>query len=119
MGRLWAWSWLGEERVGDAECPEMGLGSFGRTGLGEKDGRLACVSRAGAECSEMGLGSFGTPRTGESGRRLPAAQTDEPANERSRLKAGCSQDWLPHKSESISTNTKLLRLVTGNSLSGA
>jgi hypothetical protein len=26
-----------------------------------------------------------------------AAETDELRDEESRLKAGCSQDWLPHK----------------------
>jgi hypothetical protein len=26
-----------------------------------------------------------------------AAETDESRDEESRLKAGCSQDWLPHK----------------------
>jgi hypothetical protein len=26
-----------------------------------------------------------------------AAETDSARNEKSRLKAGCSQDWLPHK----------------------
>jgi hypothetical protein len=65
----------------------------------------------------MGLGSFGVSRLGMRDGRPLAAETDLPASRESRLKAGCSQDWLLHKSECISTNTNLLRGLEGVSLS--
>ena len=36
---------------------------------------------------------------------LGAAETDAARGEERRLKAGCSQDWLPHKSSIAATKT--------------
>jgi len=65
----------------------------------------------------MGLGSFGKSRLGESERRSLRVEADESVRGRSRLKAGCSQDWLPHKNREICTDTKLLRRERRVSLS--
>jgi hypothetical protein len=65
----------------------------------------------------MGLGSFGISGLSGSDAWPAAVEADVSASEKSRLKAGCSQDWLPHKSEEICTNTKLLRGEGGVSLS--
>ena len=61
-------------------------------------------SKGAAECPEMGLGSFGISAFW-GGRPALMVEIDESGSEESRLKAGCSQDWLPHIS---STDTKLL-----------
>jgi len=102
----------------------MGLGSFRISRVSESGGRLASISGAGdrrgsgfrteAECPKMGLGSFGIPSVGGSGRRPLVGETDESVGEKSWLKFGCTQDWLPHKDDVV-TNTRLLHgeLVSG------
>jgi len=39
-----------------------------------------------------------------------AAETDESRDEESRLKAGCSQDWLPHKARGFLESVNAARI---------
>src|SRR5271156_3218154 len=63
-----------------------------------------CVIRTGCMCKA--LVAWRPKRVhGSDGRSLAgaslAAETDELRDEESRLKAGCSHDWLPHKRPTI------------------
>jgi hypothetical protein len=53
-------------------------------------------ARAEVDASRDERSAF-TRATDDRWRERLAAETDESREEESRLKAGCSQDWLPHK----------------------
>jgi hypothetical protein len=81
----------------------VGRNLFDAKALGWGDFSVAAGgwrSKGGAERPEMGLGSFGISAFW--GERLALmVKIDESDSEESRLKAGCSRDWLPHISDML------------------